>query len=209
MNHRHTLSLLASSALLFSAVPAQAYGFDCLSNNNFANCATAGQYGFDVTEGGGGTVYFKFTNNGASASSITDIYFDDKSLFQSLTVGSQSSGVDFSAGASPGDLPAGNDASPDFVATSALTADSNPPAQPNGVNPGEWVQLSLLLASDKDFLSVLNDLSSGDLRVGIHVQGFSDGGSESFITTPVPEPEIYAMALVALGVLGMYRRRQA
>jgi hypothetical protein len=39
----------------------------------------------------------------------------------------------------------------------------------------------------------------------LHVNAFINGGSVK-LTTPVPEPEAYAMALVALGVLGAFRR---
>jgi hypothetical protein len=39
----------------------------------------------------------------------------------------------------------------------------------------------------------------------LHVNAFIDGWSVK-LTTPVPEPESYAMALVALGVLGAFRR---
>jgi hypothetical protein len=39
----------------------------------------------------------------------------------------------------------------------------------------------------------------------LHVNAFIDGQSVKLMT-PVPEPESYAMALVALGVLGAYRR---
>lgn len=39
----------------------------------------------------------------------------------------------------------------------------------------------------------------------LHVNAFIDGRSVK-LTSPVPEPESYAMALVALGVLGGYRR---
>jgi PEP-CTERM motif len=208
MNYRHALSSLAVSALLLSAAPVQAYGFDCLTNNSATNCATASQYQFFMYDAGT-SVTFKFENNGPTASSITDIYFDDSSLFSSLTVGSYSGdGVSFSQGANPLNLPGGQTASPTFTATSGLAADSDTPTMIKGVNPNEWVQVNLLLASNKTFSDALADLTSGALRVGIHVQGFQPSGSESFINTPVPEPETYAMALVALGVLGMYRRRQ-
>jgi hypothetical protein len=39
----------------------------------------------------------------------------------------------------------------------------------------------------------------------VHVNAFINGDSVK-LTTPVPEPETYAMALVALGVLGAFRR---
>ena len=37
---------------------------------------------------------------------------------------------------------------------------------------------------DGQTYDVLDDLDSGDLRVGLHVQAFCRGGSESFVTGP-------------------------
>ena len=57
--------------------------------------------------------------------------------------------------------------------------------------------LSGYRASQADFITGLN---SGDLRVGIHTQGYPGGGSESLVA-PIPEPETYAMMLVGLTTL--------
>ena len=45
-----------------------------------------------------------------------------------------------------------------------------------------------------------------DLRVGIHVQGFDGGGSESFIG--VPDPATGLLLATATGLLGIARRRR-
>jgi hypothetical protein len=107
--------------------------------------------------------------------------------------------VDFSAGASPGNLPGGNNVSPVFSASTGLTADSNPPAQPNGVNPGEFLEI-VFAANANDVLDAIN---GSTLRIGIHVQGFSGGGSESFINRPNPVPEPTTMLLLGLGLIGL------
>jgi hypothetical protein len=49
---------------------------------------------------------------------------------------------------------------------------------------------------------VLDELANGEIRVGIHVQGFATGGSESFVH--VPEPA--TCVLVAIGAVGAFRR---
>jgi hypothetical protein len=126
-------------------------------------------------------VSFGFYNTGPAASSITDIYFDDGSLLGIASIIPGSVGVDFSQYASPPELPAAQDCVPPFETTAGFLADSNPPAQPNGVNPGEWVKIVFFLQGSQVFADVINELSTGALRIGIHVQGFASGGSETFI----------------------------
>lgn len=194
---------------LAGGAQAQEYSFSCISNNSATNCATgAQQFTLNLTQGAG-YVDFKFVNLGLSASSITDIYFDwanNAAAFAPGTITDSGAGVDFSWGASPANLPGGQGLTTAFHAD--LGADSNAPTQPNGVNPGEWVSFRFLTGST----STAEDLFTGALRVGIHAQGFADGGSESFvaIAAPVPEPEAYAMALVGLvAVAGLARRKRA
>ena len=138
---RAVLVLLAVAAvLLLMPLAAQAtlYGFSQITNNG--SPATASQYWVDVTASGA-QVKFHFTNSGPISSSITDIYFDDGSLLGIASV-INGPGVDFSQGACPGNLPGGNLAVPAFATTAGFSADSNPPRQPNGVNPGgEYVDI--------------------------------------------------------------------
>ncbi|MFT3953707.1 MAG: PEP-CTERM sorting domain-containing protein [Piscinibacter sp.] len=209
-------SLTAASALtlgLIGAVQAQNYSFSCVSNNSATNCATGlNQLSMTLTQGVG-SVEFRFSNTGLLASSITDIYWDwaDGEPLFDASVGTitSSSGVSFNWGASPSNLPSGQNLSPSFSAD--LGADSNAPTQPNGVNPGEWVSFRFLTG----VTSTAADLLNGDLRIGLHVQGFSNGGSESFVnggTTPIaspaPEPETYAMMLAGLAIVGGIARRR-
>src|SRR5678815_3798843 len=131
-----------------------------------------------------GTVNFLFTNTGPLASSITDIYFDWKAPELALTQGAltQSAGVSFGWGATPVNLPAGNT----IAFSSDLGLDSNVPTQPSGINPGEWLNI----AFGGSFDELVQGLHSSALLVGLHVQGFSNGGSESFVS--VREPSVYA-----------------
>lgn len=209
---RSLVAIAVLSAGLSTAAQAQNYSFSCVSNNSATNCATGeAQLGMTLTQGSG-FVEFLFTNTGPLASSITDIYWDwadGEALFDNSTGSiTSSSGVSYNWGANPQNLPSGNGLTPSFSAE--LGADSNSPTQPSGVNPGEWVSFRFLTG----VTSTAADLLSGDLRIGLHVQGFSNGGSESYVNrsttvvAPVPEPETYALMLAGLGVVGAVARRK-
>jgi len=170
------------------ATTEQWYSFDIsCSNTNPANVATgAAQLFVRVSEGpGANQATFRFVNTGPSASSITDIYFDDGSLLGIASITDSGAGVDFSQFASPPNLPAGHDCTPDFDVTAGFLADSNPPTQPNGVNAStEYLDITFSLQGGQTFDDVIAELSTGALRIGVHVQAFGDGGSESFINSP-------------------------
>lgn len=207
----------AAAAVVFSSQNASAvtisYSFDNVTANSVANIGTAGQYIVDVSNEGvtASQVKFTFRNTGPAASSITDIYFDDANPALLLSFASlvpSGTGVSFSPGASPSNLPGGNS----IAFTAAFGTDSNAPTQPKGINPGESLDIIFNLISPNDFAVVtaaLNAGGEGGLRIGIHVQGFTGGGSESFVTIPpttpptdVPDGGSTAI-LMGLGALGL------
>lgn len=208
------------AAVLLGAAPlaasATTLGFDCITSNSGTNCS-AGETQLKVEVSDSGGLFFKFTNTGSMAMSITDVYFDDGStalLATPMTITS-SGGVSFSQGAAPPNLPGGDSLTPAFNVTAGFLADADEPPPQKGVNPGEWLGISFAYASGKAFSDVDGELSSGDLRIGIHVQGFANGGSESFVNLPpseappIPEPATVAMLLAGLGIVGWRVRRRA
>lgn len=209
--------LLATLGLwitLCSNAEAISFGFTNISNNSISDAAIGeAQLSVDVTDIGSGQVLFTFLNIGSDASSITDVYFDDNedtpvlSAIHGLIDADDGSdgdpGVDFSLGATPPILPAGNNATPPFIVTSGLAADSAPPVQPSGVNPGESLGVIFDLVSGESFADTISALSIGNLRVGIHVQGFASGGSESYVNTPNPVPEPATLLLFGTGVASL------
>jgi hypothetical protein len=204
--------LLAALALAWVLNPAAAFavnfGFGCITNNAPADCAIAeAQTSVDVTDAGGGQVLFTFLNVGLEQSSITDVYFDDGALLGIASLINTVGSVEFATGATPPNLPGANFANPDFQTTAGFSADSDPPVQPMGVNPSETLGILFDLQIGTDFADVLSQLASGELRIGIHVQGFAGGGSESLVNVP----EAGTGVLLGLGLIGMVgpRRRNA
>ena len=203
---------IALAALILStSANAASLSFGCITNNIAGDCAIGeAQLSVDVTDAGSGQVLFYFTNSGLQASSIADVYFDDGTLLGIASIDNSSSGVSFSLGATPGDLPGGNNATPAFETTVDFLADSDSPVQPNGVNPGEYLGILFNLENGGTFADVISELTTGELRVGIHVQGFDTSGSESFVNNPVPVPAaVWLFGSGLLSLVGLARRKKA
>jgi MprA protease rhombosortase-interaction domain-containing protein len=213
MTTRVTVGVLAALSSIATLNTANAevvtYGFYAISENDPAG-ADAGEDQLSVTVSPAeNKVSFLFTNTGPAPMSITEIYFESGPIVALAQI-LNSPGVSFISGASPVNLPGGNLATPPFVANIAFSAESRPPAQHNGVNPGESLQLIYTLTSDFTSDDVISVLASGAMRIGLHVQGFAGGTSESYINTNVPTnvPTPGAMALLAAGCLMFARRRR-
>lgn len=230
-----TLGCFAVATLLLAveatAQGGEVLGFYGLTSNNVGDVAIGeAQLTVEVTDVAPGQVGFIFRNAGPDASSITDVYFDDGTLLGIAQIIDADDGiggdpgVDFSQGASPPELPSSQNATPVFETTQGFLADSDAPAQPNGVNPGEELTIIFNLINGKTYDDTIAALIQGGgvggLRIGIHVQGFASGGSETFINNPpgttpgpgvVPEPS--SMALMAIGLFGLagygWRKRQS
>jgi hypothetical protein len=180
----------------------QTYKFVTCSNNNATNVSIGqAQLSVIVTDVGGGMIKFRFENAGPNVSSIARIYFDDypqpadRLLVTPMQITDSGAGVSFSQGGSPGNLPSANTC-PDIDKDGVLQfsadhrATANPPPSNSGVNPGEWIEITMGLANGFTYANAITGLNTGYLRIGIHVIAFANGGSETFVSQP-PDPETY------------------
>lgn len=220
---RPVMCAIPLAAMLFAAPQASAigYGFVKLATNTENNADVSSQLSVSVTTDTD-YVFFQFFNNVGTASTIAQIYFDSGALGALVITDSDGSGTDveYSPEASPPDLPGGNNADPDFVATVASNASADAPAAHNGVNAaGEWVTLRFGLGSFASGESVQTALGNGDLRIGLHVIaiGGDNGGSDVYINqrgggTPTGAPDGgTTIALLGIAMFGadLLRRRIA
>jgi len=180
-----TIFLSVAMVLLISvAAKAESIDFYNVTGNDPDDAAIGeAQLSVEVTDLGEGQVAFTFNNSGPEPCSIAGVYFDDGRplILEFVTAIPSGPGVAFSQDASPSNLPGWDTVVPVFQTTDGLSADSDPPAQPLGVNPGESLTIVLVLQGDSTFADVLEDLASGKLRIGLHVQGYASEGSESFV----------------------------
>lgn len=188
------LIVLVYCALSAPAFATITYNFMGISNNDAGNTAIGeAQLRMDL-DAENGNVCFTFYHDGTEDATIAGVYFDDDiSVLGSLDSLTWSSGVEFVEDGSPPVLPAGNELDPAFDVTSRFNA--TPPPSDHGVDPGEWLKICYV----GDYGNVVSALGSGDLRIGLHVISFENGGSESFILVPAPG----AIVLGSIGSLAV------
>jgi hypothetical protein len=219
------LAVLALSTLTYADL---IYDFHIFNNPAYENDS---RLNFTMTVSNEGLnhhnqqkVGFTFNNNSTATSSITDIYFDSRPCdgvlnFNYVSI-IESSGVNFSKGASPKTLPGGETLTPKFDKYPEYSADSDSPISHNGINPNEWLMLVFTLDYNKTIDDVITEIANGgssclqSLRVGIHIQslpGFCNNSASAINCTeqiPEPIPEPATICLLAIGSLALIRKKR-
>lgn len=194
------MSILSALSLTTSVHAELVLEFTNITNNSIFAGDLGKQLTVAISPYSESSVLFTFKNAGPHSSIMSDIYFEDGSLltFADLIDADDNggdAGVDFSLGAAPRNLPAGNNIQ--FVTTIAVSADPPPGTLGNGVDPGESLGIIFNLQNSQSIEDVEAGLIANTLRIGIHVQGIGEH-SDSFINV-VPEPESLLLSIVALG----------
>jgi hypothetical protein len=183
---------------------AYVYQLEAFTNNgSYYNSGDLDLY-VVVSDPAPGHVDFTFHNASLIDSSVARIYFDDDSLLDIAGI-TEGLGTSFSQPVTPGNLPAGKTLEPPFVAVDEFSFKGGPPAPQNGINPGEWLQISFNLSNGTAFGTLIDYLDAGALRIGAHVIALPDGSSESVIA--IPEPA--TIAFLGLGTLLFLRKRRS
>lgn len=191
-----------SAAVLFVAGSGHAAslgGFSCITNNDSGNCAIGeAQISADLTNN-----VLTITMSGTDAAVIEEIFVEGAGVTGDPFLGGTGM-VRFSDAAIGGNLPGGD---PIGFDTDYNFAASNPgPRWGIGYHNQDRTAVQI---GRFTLTTPTGDVS--DLRIGVHVIGYKNGGSESFVTsttTPVPEPS--AALTFAAGMLvasrGLRRR---
>ena len=207
-NSRFLIVAVLSCLCIYQVSSAVIYPFEIFTTNGSYWDSPDVICEVDVT-GTDGFADFTFYNSSDVDCVIAAIYFDDGSLLGIAEI-INGPDVEFVEPMNSGTFPAGNELDPLFEISSDFSAKGVSPPPFNGINntadgePAEWLTVRFELINGGTVADVLNELDTGELRIGLHITSFLDGSSESAVS--VPEPA--TLGLLALGGLFLKRRKR-
>lgn len=213
---RKLAPVIMALCLLALTQPAWADSFSPLDlgfNRITSNSSQGDQVNLNlnVSQVDANTLQFTFSNLSGIESVVSEIYFQDVNgmIARYQILNDQNIGrVVFEEGASPANLPGGQDIS--FSTSFAMQADN--PSPKYGINPNEALTIYVDLNEGVAVATLLAGLQGGNVRIGAHVQSIAGGDSDSYVSgggggAAAPEPG--TMALMGSGLLAgwLVRRR--
>ena len=224
MKMKNVLSYVVAVTLAFGAFCQIAeanitLGFNNITGNSVIDAAIGeAQLTVDIVDIGGGQVKFVIHNDGPGTSSVQQVYFRDGAVlsFDSLIDYDDGVGgdpcVDFTPGVPGAGLPGASTAwkSAIFFDADADTPQPIPKGINNGDPTGDWLGVIFDINSGFTYANVETQFLQHDMEIGLHVQAFGDGKSESFINngTIIPAPGAIVLGSIGVGLVGWLRRRR-
>jgi hypothetical protein len=193
-----------------SAAPASAFNFSNINSGDTVGDAYANNFGFTLDNVSGSVLLkiFNFGNTAAPDMFIGGVFIDDRGyLTNSRANVSNSDKVAFTGGSSTAQFPqGGNNFSTDYAFFS-----DNGDGNVAGIQVGEVGGFLF----DGNYNTVFNAVSTGAIKVGIHVQALPGGASDSYIinsssgnTQDTPEPLTMLAAGAAVGFGTMFKKQR-
>jgi len=184
--------------------------FKSITNNNPTNIGIGqNQLSLNVVDLGNSQAAFQFLNTGTENAVIEEVLFEDGSNLLSFSnFQTFDPGVNFLVNNKNLNLPGGNEPPVNFTESFGFFA--TPPAPQNGVGKGESLGIAFTYSS-ASFDELINSLDNNQLRVGIHVIAYENGGSESFTNCPPPQiplPSSIVLACIGLATVSKLRRKR-
>ena len=212
---------LVAGFLSVGAASAATFNFANITGNDAGNAAAGeAQLFLDVNEsfrGGENTVDFVLRNTDEPGVQmlIRRVFFDFGGPPPMLSGGAvdltqpaTTAGVVFSkitTGATT--LPGGNTVS---FETDEAFGSTNPRPNDKAVAPGEQLTIWFALGGNS-FASLLTAITTGEVKVGVHVIAFENGGSEAFAAiAPIPLPAAgwLMLGMLGVGAVAAHRKRK-